>query len=301
MHLRSSSQQRRRKVFNSWWLNLLDFVQIYLLATGLYYLFIYLKGTRAAQILLGVGTLFLIIYLTTAFLELDVVNVVLRWISLFLLLALLVVFQPELRRILTMLGQNAYIQLLQGKMPDTPVELVVRSARSLAVRRIGALIAVERTVSLESWCETGTILDARVSEALMISIFTPPLPLHDGGVIVRGDRIRAANCIFPLDNELRLESAGTRHRAALTLSAECDALVLIVSEERGQISVAREGTLIRNLSDRQLERLLRAAFIPAEQQKNFFHKLFGPRHTIPWYLKPFTRLSRFNNEDSHHA
>ncbi len=288
-------------MFNSWWLNLLDLVQIYLLSAGLYYLFIYLKGTRAAQILLGVGTLFLLIHLTTAIFALDVVNVVLRWVSLFLLLALLVVFQPELRRMLTMLGRNAYVQLLQGKMPDTPVELVVRAARSLAVRRIGALIAVERTVSLESWCETGTILDALVSEALMISIFTPPLPLHDGGVIVRGNRIRAAHCIFPLDNELRLESAGTRHRAALTLSAECDALVLIVSEERGQISVAREGTLIRNLSDRQLERLLRAAFIPADQQKNFFHALFGPQHTMPWYLKPFTHLIRPEDEESPHA
>ncbi len=288
-------------MFDSWWLNLLDIVQIYLLATGLYYLFIYLKGTRAAQILLGVGTVFLIIHLTTAIFELDVVNVVLRWVSLVLLLALLVVFQPELRRILTMLGRNAYVQLLQGKTPDTPIDLIVRSARSLAVRRIGALIAVERTVALDSCCETGTPLDALVSEDLMISIFTPPLPLHDGGAIVRGNRIRAAHCIFPIDNELRLESAGTRHRAALTLSSECDALVLIISEERGQISVAREGTLIRNLSDRQLERLLRAAFVTPEQQKNFFQAVFGPRHTVPWYLKPFAQLSKSKEDESSHA
>ncbi len=288
-------------MFDSWWLNFLDFVQVYLLATGLYYLFIYLKGTRAAQILLGVGTVFLTIYLTTAIFELDVVNVVLRWVSLVLLLALLVVFQPELRRMLTMLGRNTYIQILQGKMPDTPVDLVVRSARSLAVRRIGALIAVERTNSLDSYCETGMQLDALVSEALMISIFTPPLPLHDGGVIVRGNRIRAAHCIFPIDNELHLESVGTRHRAALTLSSECDAVVLIVSEERGQIAVARDGTLIRNLSDRQLERLLRAAFVPQHQQKNFFPAVFGPRHTVPWYLKPFTHLTKPQEDESPYA
>ncbi len=284
-------------MFESWWLNLLDFIQIYLLATGLYYVFNYLKGTRAAQILIGVGTLFLAIFLATLFLELDVVNVVLRWISLTLLLALLVVFQPELRRALTMLGRNSYIQLLQGRLPDTPVEIVVRAARSLAVRRIGALIAVERTVSLESWCETGTLIDGVLSEDLMISIFTPPLPLHDGGVILRGGRIHSAHCIFPIDNELRLERAGTRHRAALTLSTECDALILVVSEERGQISVARDGYLLRNLSDRQLERLLRAAFIPQDQQKNFFHALFGPRYSMPWFLKPFARMAPKQDEE----
>ncbi len=289
-------------MFDFWGWNLLDVFQVYLLATGLYYLFIYLKGTRAAQILIGVGSLFIVILLLTFFLELDVVNVVLRWMSLTLLLALLVVFQPELRRIFTMLGRNAYIQLLQGKLPDTPIEIVARSARSLAVRRIGALIAIERTVSLDSWCETGTTLDALTSEELMISIFTPPLPLHDGGVIIRGDRIRAAHCIFPIDNELRLERAGTRHRAALTLSTECDALILIVSEERGQISVARDGYLLRNLSDRQLERLLRAAFVPQEQQKNFFSLVFGPRHNVPWFLKPFMRLAPTQEEeDEHHA
>ncbi len=289
-------------MFDAWWRNLLDFLQIYLLATGLYYLFIYLKGTRAAQILIGVGTLFVTILLLTFFLELDVVNVVLRWLSLTLLLAMLVVFQPELRRILTMLGRNTYVQILQGKVPDTPVDVIVRATRSLAVRRIGALIAVERTVALDSWCETGTTLDALLSEDLMISIFTPPLPLHDGGVIIRGNRIRAAHCIFPIDNELRLERAGTRHRAALTLSTECDALILIVSEERGQISVARDGYLLRNLSDRQLERLLRAAFVTQEQQQNFFHKIFGPRHPIPWFLKPFTRLiPKSEEEDEHHA
>lgn len=276
-------------MFDSWWPNLLDVFQVVLLATGFYYAFLFLRGTRAAQMLLGVGTLFLIILLVTSFLELDVVNVVLRWVSIFLLLALLVVFQPELRRALSMLGRNTYVQLLQGRLPETPVEHLVRAARSLATRRLGALIAIERGVSLDRWCETGVPVDGLISEELLISIFTPPLPLHDGGVILRNERIRAARCIFPLDNELRLEGVGTRHRAALTLSTECDALILVVSEERGQISVARDGNLLRNLSDRHLERLLRAAFVPQEQQGQFFHLVFGPRHRVPVLLRPFTR------------
>lgn len=278
-------------MFEGWWPTLMDALQIFLLATAFYYLFRYLKGTRAAQILLGIASIFVIIFMVTTFLELDVLTVVLRWLSIFLLLALLVVFHPELRRALSMFGRNTYIQLLQGRIPETPAERVVRAARSLAQRRLGALIAIERAVSLDRWSETGVTLDAILSEELMISIFTPPLPLHDGGVILRKDRIRAAHCIFPLDNELSIGGVGTRHRAALTLSSECDAIILIVSEERGQISVARDGYLIRNLSDRQLERLLRAAFVPESEQRNFFKAVFGAQFHIPWILRPFISLT----------
>ena len=285
-------------MFEGWWPTLMDAVQVYLMASAFYYLFRYLKGTRAAQMLLGIASLFIIIFMITTFLELDVLGVVLRWLSIVLLLALLVVFHPELRRALSILGRNTYIQLLQGKIPETPAERVVRAARSLAQRRLGALIAVERAVSLDRWSESGVMLDAILSEELMISIFTPPLPLHDGGVILCKDRIKAAHCIFPLDNELSIGGVGTRHRAALTLSTECDAVILIVSEERGQISVARDGYLIRNLSDRQLERLLRAAFVPESEQKNFFKAVFGAQFHIPWLLRPFISLTSNARKDS---
>ena len=279
-------------MFSAWWPTVMDVLQVALLTTGIYYAFLWLKGTRAAQILLGVGSVFLAIFLVTSFLDMDVVNVVLRWITIVLMLALLVVFQPELRRMLSVLGKNASVQLLQGKVPETPAELLVRVTRNLANRRLGALLVVERAVALDRWCETGTQLDALISEDLLISIFTPPLPLHDGAVILRGERIRAARCILPIDNELRLQGMGTRHRAALSLSAECDALILVVSEERGQISVARDGNLMRDLTDRQLERLLRAAFVPPEGQGNFFKAVFGPRHAVPWFLKPFVTKDR---------
>lgn len=286
-------------MFDGWIPNLLDLFQIWLLSAAFYYVFRFLRGTRAAQMLLGVGTLFLSIFLVTSFLELDVIHFIFRWVSLFLLLALLVVFHPELRRALSMLGRNSYIQLLQGRFPETPAERMVRAVRSLAQRRLGALIAIERGVSLDRWCETGSALDAVFSEELLICIFTPPLPLHDGGVIVRKDRIRAARCIFPIDNELRLEGVGTRHRAAVTLSTECDAVILVVSEERGQVSVARDGVLLKNLSDRQLERLLRAAFVPAEHQAQFYHAVFGPRHSVPWFLRPFAFLAKYRKEEDH--
>ena len=279
-------------MFSAWWPTVMDVLQVALLTTGIYYAFLWLKGTRAAQILMGVAAVFLAIFLVTSFLDLDVVNVLLRWITVVLMLALLVVLQPELRRMLSVLGKNTAVQLLQGKLPETPAELLVRVTRNLANRRLGALLVVERAVALDRWCETGTQLDALISEDLLISIFTPPLPLHDGAVILRGERIRAARCILPIDNELRLQGMGTRHRAALSLSAECDALILVVSEERGQISVARDGNLMRDLTDRQLERLLRAAFVPPEGQGNFFKAVFGPRHAVPWFLKPFVTKER---------
>ncbi len=288
-------------MFEGWWPSLMDALQILLLATGIYYLFRYLRGTRAAQILLGVAVLLIAIFLATTLLELDVIGVLLRWVTLFLLVALVVVFHPELRRVLSIFGRNTYIQLLQGRVPETPAERVVRATRSLAQRRLGALIAIERSVSLDRWRETGVELDALLSEELMISIFTPPLPLHDGGVILYRDRIRAAHCIFPLDNELSIEGVGTRHRAALTLSVECDAIVLIVSEERGQISVARDGYLIRNLSDRQLERILRAAFVPENEQRNFFKAVFGQKIHIPWLLRPFISLKSIQNQEDANA
>ena len=277
-------------MFNAWWPTVMDVLQVVLLTTGVYYAFMLLKGTRAAQMLLGVGALFLGIFLVTSFLDLDVVNVVLQWVTVVLLLALLVVFQPELRRILSLLGRNTAVQLMQGKLPVTPDTLLVQAARGLANRRLGALLVVERAVSLDRWCETGTRLDALLGEELLFSIFTPPLPLHDGAVILRGDRIRAARCILPIDNELKLEGVGTRHRAALSLSTECDALILIVSEERGQISVARDGNLLRDLTDRQLSRLLRAAFVPPEKQGDFFGAVFGPHHAVPWFLRPVVRF-----------
>ncbi len=286
-------------MFEGWWPLLMDLLQIAILATGVYWAIMWLKGTRAAQMLLGVGALFLAIALVTAVLDLDVVNVLLRWVSIFLLLALLVVFQPELRRMLVVLGQSALARFfLWGQTPETPAERVVAAVRALATRRLGALVVLERAVALDRWCETGTALDARFGEELLISIFTPPLPLHDGAAIVRGDRIRAARCILPIDNELRLEGVGTRHRAAVTFTQECDAVVLVVSEERGQISVAREGHLYRDLADRNLLRLVRAAFVPPEQQRDFFHTLFGPAHELPW---PLRRFGRARGKEPRHA
>ncbi|MDO4527995.1 MAG: diadenylate cyclase [bacterium] len=273
-------------MFSLWWPNLLDLLQIYLLTVGIYWILKFLRGTRAAQMLLGIGTIFVSLFLVTALLDLDVLGEILQWVSLFLLLALLVVFHPEIRRALSLIGRNTTIQILQGRLPETPAERVVRIARALALRRVGALIALERTVQLDHWVESGVLLDAKLSEELLISIFTPPLPLHDGGVVLRGDRVIAAHCIFPIDNEVALLGLGTRHRAAVSLSAECDAVVLVVSEERGQISVAREGALLQNLSDRQLERIIRATFVPEHQQRNFFPMVFGSKYRLPWYLRP---------------
>lgn len=273
----------------TWMPSLTDVLQVLLLTGGIYYVLKFLRGTRAAQVLVGLASLLLLFFLVTAVFQLDVINIVLQWVSIFLFFALLVVFHQEIRLALAILGRNTYRRLTYGRMPDTPTEDLIRVVRTMAERRIGALIAIERTDGLGRWCETGIALDALISPELLVSVFTPPLPLHDGGVIIRGTRIRAAHCIFPINNELRLDGMGTRHRAALTLSGDSDALILVVSEERGQVSIARDGNLMRNLSDRQLRRLLRAAFVPQEAQHDFFPRVFGRTGRAPWFVRPFLK------------
>lgn len=266
---------------DNFWFNATDVLQVLVLAVSLHYLFRMLRGTRAAQMLMAVVFLFGSIFLVTSLFDLDVLNVLMRGLSILLVGALLVVFQPELRRALATLGQKMYIRMLEGSIQEPPVKILINSIRSLASKRIGALIAIERTVDLNNWVESGIAIDGVVSPELLETIFTPPLPLHDGGVILHGDRIRAARCFFPIDNELEVRG-GTRHRAAVTLSDQSDALVLVASEERGTVSVAYDGELRSNVDDRALERYLRAAFVRKEDQKHLFSLVFGSHKKTGW-------------------
>ncbi len=275
-------------MFETWLPNLIDLLQILILTAGIYGILKFLHSTRAFQILIGLVALLLLLFVVTTLLQLDVLGVVLKWTSFFFFFVLLVIFHQELRLALIILGRNTYRRLMQGRIPEPPAEALIKATRRLARERIGALIAIERTDDLTRLAESGIALDALLGEELAVAIFTPPLPLHDGGIVIRGKRVLAAHCIFPINNELRLDGMGTRHRAALTLSAETDSLVLIVSEERGQVSVARDGKLLRDLDDRQVLRFLRAAFVPKEKQRDFFSLVFGSRPTAPWFVRLFT-------------
>jgi diadenylate cyclase len=236
------------------WSDLLDILVVALL---IYALLALLRGTRAMQMLWGLMAVGLM-YAAASLLGLVTLRTVLANLLVFLPLAIIVIFQQEIRRMLTAFGSTGWLRVGSG-LNEEPVLLneLALAVQALASRRIGALIAIERRDTLASWAETGIPLEARFSYDLLLNIFIPGTPLHDGAVIIRGDRIVAASCFLPLTTTHELSSElGTRHRAAVGLSEESDALVIVVSEETGTISLAMGRHLVRPLDETTLRAAL---------------------------------------------
>ena len=225
-------------------------IQIAILYFAIYAILKSAKGSRFGQALLGVGVLAALSALFTFVLHFDVLSKIVQWILIYLALSTVVIFQPEIRRILATVGAfGAFDRPKYTADGAAEPEFVVDTLLALADRKIGALIAFERGISLRGYEATGVRLDSLFSRELVQSIFTPPLPLHDGGMTMRNGRISSAHCIFPVSNNPDLLSSGMRHRAAVGLSEETDALVVVVSEESGAVSVAHNGRLFRYYGD----------------------------------------------------
>jgi diadenylate cyclase len=224
-----------------------DLVQILLVAGGLYYVLRLLARTRAIPMLFGL-LLLVAFYFIARFLDLDLIRYVMERLFQYGAIAALIVFQPELRSALARLGQNRMLRFF-SKMGETEVvEELVEAVDRLSRTKVGAIIAVEREVGLQEYAETGTRLQAGVSADLLAAIFAPYGPLHDGAVLIEGDTIIAAGVILPLTQyPVADRSLGTRHRAALGLSEETDALIIVVSEETAQIALAHRGRLERDV------------------------------------------------------
>jgi len=222
-----------------------DWVQFVVLVLVVYLLLRLVRGTIAATILRGSLILISIAVFVTAFVlrfyDLRVLQSLLTTLLGTTAIALLVVFQPEIRRALLSLGQHRLLGRFRQK-PRGSIDVLAKTVQSLSRERHGALFAVERTNALQHIVATGTTLDAEATPELLAGLFWPGSPLHDGGAVIRGDRIVAAGCIFPLADRRDLDSRlGTRHRAGIGLSEECDAVVIIVSEETGRVSVCSGG------------------------------------------------------------
>lgn len=234
-----------------------DAIQILILFFGVYALIRYVKGTRSAQVLLGFCVLVVSLLLFTSLFRFDVLARVVYFLLIYLALSMVVVFQQEIRRVLALVGgQHLFSRQYALRQSSLP-EVLCRCVLNLSQARIGALIAVERGISLCSYEDSGVKLNALVSRELLVSIFTPPLPLHDGGIIIREGRIAAAHCLFPVSNQSELISSGMRHRAAVGLSEETDAVVIVVSEETGRISAAYNGRLHQYSEDKVDKLILR--------------------------------------------
>ena len=232
-----------------------DGVEILILAVLVYQAFLFFRATRGARILTGLLMLLLGLALVSQLLELEVITWLLQRISVFLAIALVVLFQPELRRVLAELGSHRMFSL---NRPDPEsLDVLLEAMQQLSARRCGALFAIKRGIDLRLLAETGVSVDAKLSPELITTIFHPKTALHDGGAIIDQGRIAAAGCVFPVSQrEVRDRAIGLRHRAAMGVTEETDAIALIVSEESGALSIAYRGKLEHDLEPDELRQRL---------------------------------------------
>jgi diadenylate cyclase len=227
-------------------------VDILVVAFLIYQLILVVKGTRAAQVLAGIGVL-LLVYLASIWLGLDLVRSILTTVVPYTAIALLVLFQSEIRRALARIGRRHWFGLRSPLVRRESTDEIIWALGLLSQRRFGALIVLERDMGLRTFIESGQMLDAALSRDLLLSIFQPGGPLHDGAVIIQGDRVAAAACFLPLSTNPALTgSLGSRHRAAIGITEESDALAIVVSEETGRISVAAFGQIELDLTPDQV-------------------------------------------------
>ena len=245
---------------------LVDVIDILIVAFLFYRLFAMIKGTRAAQMF--VGLVFIVIASIIAqWFRLNALNWIIGSLKTVWVILFVILFQPELRALLTHVGQNRLLRALIRVGDGGVLKEILGAVEDMSKERRGALIVVERDMGLREYIETGTKLDAAVTKELLETVFTPHSPLHDGAVVIRGDQIAAAGCILPLSETPGLSPVlGTRHRAALGLAEETDACVFVVSEETGAISIAHKGELKWNLDEGQLRSELAAIFNPRPEE-----------------------------------
>jgi uncharacterized protein (TIGR00159 family) len=238
-----------------WW----DLLDILIVAFLVYELLHFLRGTHAVQIALG-GVVLVGLYWASTLFNLQVVNWLLRTFLPILGFGIIVVFQTEIRKGLAHLGRAPFLGGAARRRQAEVVDELVLAATSLAAERTGAIVALEREMGLRSYIETGIALDAVVTYDLLVSIFHPATPLHDGAVVVQGNRVAAAACFLPLTVNPELSrTLGSRHRAAIGLSEDTDAVAIVVSEESGSISLVEGGRIRRGLDGPALKRALLAA------------------------------------------
>jgi diadenylate cyclase len=286
-----------------------DILQIAILAAAIYYALRFIRGTRAAAILMGLGIVVVVVVASISIFNLDVLGWLFGGLALYLAFGVVIIFHPEFRRGLARLGKQPFLSALPWQtawhmQPERVSEKLYEVVDRLSERRIGALIAIERAESLGVFVDSGLRIDAPLIPELLQTIFYPPAPLHDGGVIVRGECIVAARCIFPLSEQERsdLKGLGTRHQAALGLSEASDAVVIVISEETGTVSIAHDGKFYRDIRPDALRRYLRAL----DPLKSGEHMTFGrilerlhpsPQNGYPQRVRQRIRRQREVNHD----
>lgn len=252
-----------------------DIVDVLLVSFIIYRTILLIRGTRAVQMLIGIAVL-IVIYFGARELELLTLYWLLRTLLSSIFLIIIIVFQRDIRRALTQVGKTPFYKTYDDALQNT-IQVVVASARYLSRRRIGGLIVIERETGLRDYIESGHKVDAKLTTELLVSLFLPSSPLHDGGVIIHNNRIQNAGCLLPLTKNPYINKRyGTRHRAAIGLSEETDAVIVVISEETQEISLIQHGSITTISDETVLLNKLEEIFIPPESQpqlwKNWFAK-----------------------------
>lgn len=262
-----------------------DILEIIIIAVILYYILLMVQNTRAWFLLRGIAVI-LVFFGVATVLRLDTILFIAENSISVIVMAIIVVFQPELRKMLEHLGQNKTLFTFFGgnSIPDenqfdqTTIDELVKASYALGRTRTGALIVIERELPLEEYVRTGITVDAVLSSSLLINIFEHNTPLHDGAVIVRGNRVVSATCYLPLSQNTEIpKELGTRHRAAIGVSEVTDSVTLVVSEETGKVSVAEGGALSRNLTPVELQQKLQSLHPPVEEPRGIHLKCWKGR------------------------
>jgi diadenylate cyclase len=248
------------KVFEIIGFGIGDAIEIVVVAYILYQLYRLMRGTIAVQIALGLGALFLIQFVVELA-DMTVLTTVFSYFNQVFVLAVIIIFQPEIRRLLLLLGKNPIVRRFVSTTDQRQIiDETVGAVEEMSQQQIGALMAFQRSTGLRSYVETGELLEAEVSRDLLLTIFYGQNPLHDGAVIINNRRVEAARCILPVSTSMKLSpQLGLRHRAAVGLTEQTDAFVVVVSEETGDISVSRDGALISNITPEELRTYLTSA------------------------------------------
>lgn len=253
-------------------IKIIDIIDIMLVTYGVYLALLFIEGTRAFNLLKGLGTI-LVFFIITRYFDLNTLSWILSNALPTGFLALIVIFQPEIRRALEDIGRGNFLayQFTSSASISDMVEEIAKTIEACSKKRVGALIVLEQEIGLKEYIEKGVSIQGDISSELLNTIFMPYAPLHDGAVIIKDSKVAAAACFLPSVNEnVGLSELGARHRAALGISEVSDALVFVVSEETGTISKAKNGKLMRNLPIDRVKKLLAAGFGRANRAKRIF-------------------------------
>lgn len=267
------------------WQNLVSLLDVLVVWYVIYMLMMLLRGTKAVQLFRGIVVI-IFIKLASWYIVLETVSWIMDQVINWGIIAIIVIFQPEIRRGLEHLGRGSLFANYNRKENEAEIKLVDaldQAIQYMSKRRIGALITVQMNTGLDDYIETGIPLDADVSGALLINIFIPNTPLHDGAVIIKDNRIAVAAAYLPLsESNLIPKELGTRHRAAVGISEVTDALTIVVSEETGGVTITKNNELIRDLTQQDYRKLLYNELVPTQEEKTnavarFFTEIFGKR------------------------